>query len=141
MLPKFSNLLSLKNVGSPLLISVRNYPKFKGGPPAMKHDVYEYIKWVRPEKIPSIDPRKSGDLAAMPRYDDKRPLLHFESPLLSNANEWVKSKFALELNPRSAEKFLYRDELIKKVQRHEQDYGSMEAKCWSQNTITAINRH
>ncbi|KAG5678703.1 hypothetical protein PVAND_008351 [Polypedilum vanderplanki] len=139
MLKKFSKLLFFKNQLTPLLITVRNYPKFKGGKPAMKHEVFDYIKWVRPQKIPTIDPEKSGDLASMPKYDLKQSLLYFDnSSLLENANELVKSKFTLELNPGKEEKALYKEELVKKVQRHDQDYGSMEAKLAK---MTAIIRY
>lgn len=35
------------------------------------------IKWVRPEKIPSFKPEKSGDLSAMPKIDKSQYLLEF----------------------------------------------------------------
>lgn len=123
LLPKVLNLISLKNVARPLLISTRNYP-------GMKHEVYDYIQWVRPPKVAATDPSKSGDLSPMAKIDGKQFLLNFEkSKLLENANELVKSKFSVELNPRKEAVRIYVDEMIKNVQRHESDYGSMEAKC------------
>ena len=123
LLPKFSKLNLLKNVAKPLLISSRNYP-------GMKHEVYDYITWVRPPKVPSTDPSKSGDLEPMRKIDGKQLLLNFEkSKLLENANNLLRSTFSVELNPRKEAISLYIDEMIKKVQRHDLDYGSMEAKC------------
>ncbi|XP_070501157.1 small ribosomal subunit protein uS15m [Chironomus tepperi] len=122
LLPKVINLICVKNVARPLLISTRNYP-------GMKHEVYDYIQWVRPAKIPATDPLKSGDLEKMKKIDEKELLLNFEkSKLLETANELVRSKFSVELNPRKEAVKLYVDEMIKKVQRHDSDYGSMEAK-------------
>jgi small subunit ribosomal protein S15 len=122
LLPKIINLISVKNIAGPLLISTRNYP-------GMKHEVYDYINWVRPAKIPATDPLKSGDLQGMKKIDGKELLLNFEkSKLLETANELVRSKFSVELNPRKESVRLYVDEMIKKVQRHDSDYGSMESK-------------
>jgi hypothetical protein len=47
---------------------VRNY--------AFKSDLK--IKWVRPPKIPSIKPEKSGDLASLPAVDNKQYPLEFQ---------------------------------------------------------------
>jgi len=47
---------------------VRNY--------AFKSDLK--IKWVRPPKIPSIKPEKSGDLAPVPPVDNKQYPLEFQ---------------------------------------------------------------
>ena len=133
LLPKVINLICVKNVARPLLISTRNYP-------GMKHEVYDYIQWVRPAKIPATDPLKSGDLDKMKKIDGKELLLNFEkSKLLESANELVRSKFSVELNPRKEAVRLYVDEMIKKVQRHDSDYGSMEAKCKLHNFFN--NKH
>lgn len=124
MFPKNINLF--KNVARQSMITTRSYPGLK---PGMKHDVYDYIKWVRPEKIPNSNPKRSGDLAPMKKYDDNQLLLNFDkSKIMENANEMVKSKFSLEMNPRNKKTEVYIEEMIKKVQRHDLDYGSMEAK-------------
>lgn len=48
---------------------IRNY--------AFKSDLK--IKWVRPEKILSIKPEKSGDLSAFPGIDESEYMLEFKN--------------------------------------------------------------
>ncbi|EDW08510.1 28S ribosomal protein S15, mitochondrial [Drosophila mojavensis] len=87
------------------------------------------IKWVRPEKISCIKPEKSGDLAKLPPLNPNELLPDYkDSKELANANETVKSMFLLRNNPNNLTTRYYRDLMIKEVQRHAQDYGSMEAK-------------
>ncbi|TDG47749.1 hypothetical protein AWZ03_005893 [Drosophila navojoa] len=87
------------------------------------------IKWVRPEKISCIKPEKSGDLAKLPPLNPNELLPDYkDSKELANANEAVKSMFLLSNNRNSLTTRYYRDQMIKEVQRHAQDYGSMEAK-------------
>ncbi|XP_034477800.1 28S ribosomal protein S15, mitochondrial [Drosophila innubila] len=87
------------------------------------------IKWVRPEKISCIKPEKSGDLAKLPPLNPNEILPDYkDSKELENANEAVKSLFKLSNNRNSLTTRYYRDELVKEVQRHAQDFGSMEAK-------------
>ncbi|XP_054738978.1 28S ribosomal protein S15, mitochondrial [Anastrepha obliqua] len=87
------------------------------------------IKWVRPVKIPSTNPEKSGDLGKLPPVNEKEFLLEYKnSTELQSADPVVQSLFQLG-NNRSADISRYlRDQLIKEVQRHPLDYGSMEAK-------------
>lgn len=47
--------------------------------------------------------------------------------LLFSADETVKSMFLLSNNRNHLTTRYYRDQMVKEVQRHEQDYGSMEA--------------
>lgn len=49
-------------------VIIRNY--------AFKSDLK--IKWNRPEKIPCIDPAKSGDLSSLPKVDPKTFMLEFQ---------------------------------------------------------------
>uniref|UniRef100_A0A1A9WI43 Small ribosomal subunit protein uS15m n=1 Tax=Glossina brevipalpis TaxID=37001 RepID=A0A1A9WI43_9MUSC len=98
---------------------VRNY--------AFKSDLK--IKWVRPEKILSIDPRKSGDCSKLPPLNSKELIKEFRnSKELETADPMVRSLFELKNNSRSYTSAHYRDAFIKEVQRHPLDYGSMEAK-------------
>ncbi|XP_055918008.1 28S ribosomal protein S15, mitochondrial [Eupeodes corollae] len=99
--------------------SARNY--------AFKSDLK--IKWNRPEKISCIRPEKSGDLSKLPAINQKDPLFDFQdSKELKDADENVKAIFRLENNPKIHSSNLYRDMMIKEVQRHPLDLGSMEAK-------------
>ncbi|XP_064541532.1 small ribosomal subunit protein uS15m [Drosophila montana] len=87
------------------------------------------IKWVRPEKISCIKPEKSGDLAQLPPLNPNEILPEYkDSKELANADETVKSMFMLSNNRNNLTTRYYRDQMVKEVQRHEQDYGSMEAK-------------
>ncbi|XP_017460576.1 PREDICTED: 28S ribosomal protein S15, mitochondrial [Rhagoletis zephyria] len=87
------------------------------------------IKWVRPEKIPCTKPEKSGDLGKLPPVNEKEFLLDYkDSRELQSADPIVQSLFQLG-NNRCADTARYlREQLIKEVQRHPLDYGSMEAK-------------
>lgn len=99
--------------------SVREY--------AFKSDLK--IKWNRPEKIPCILPEKSGDLSKLPPINPKEVVPEFrDSKELKDADEMVKSLYRLENNPRILTSHLHRELLIKEVQRHSLDFGSMEAK-------------
>lgn len=110
---------SLKKPTSLSLQLVRNYA-FKS---ALK------IKWVRPEKIPCFHPEKSGDLAKLTPIPGTEVALDFkESRELQTADDTVKTLFSLDYQPRVKTSDAHRDVLIRSVQRHQQDYGSMEAK-------------
>jgi len=87
------------------------------------------IKWVRPEKIASINPIKSGDPPKLPEIDlkDFVPDVRGVNEL-ENADENVKNLFRLENNRRISVSDVYRENFVKEVQRHSLDYGSMEAK-------------
>ncbi|EDW79660.1 uncharacterized protein Dwil_GK17900 [Drosophila willistoni] len=87
------------------------------------------IKWVRPEKISCIKPEKSGDLSKLPPLNADETLPEFRGcKELEGASETVKSMFKLANNPNYLTTHFYRDEMVKEVQRHAQDFGSMEAK-------------
>ncbi|KAH8299346.1 hypothetical protein KR044_000554 [Drosophila immigrans] len=87
------------------------------------------IKWVRPEKISCIKPEKSGDLAKLPPLDVNEILPEYkDSKELQNADETVKSLFLLNNNRNHLTTRFYRDQMVREVQRHGQDFGSMEAK-------------
>lgn len=87
------------------------------------------IKWVRPEKIACYKPEKSGDLAKLPplKADELLPEYR-DCKELDKADESVKSLFKLSNNASYLTTKFYRDEMVKEVQRHAQDFGSMEAK-------------
>lgn len=111
---------SLKKTTSFNLQLVRNY--------AFKSDLK--IKWVRPEKIPCFHPEKSGDLAKLTPIPGTQVALDFqESRELTTADDSVKTLFSLEYQPRQKTSDAHRDQMIRSVQRHQQDFGSMEAKC------------
>ncbi|XP_037715898.1 28S ribosomal protein S15, mitochondrial [Drosophila subpulchrella] len=87
------------------------------------------IKWVRPEKIACFKPEKSGDLGKLPPLNADELLPDFrDCKELEKADELVKSQFKLSNNASYLTTKFYRDEMVKEVQRHAQDFGSMEAK-------------
>lgn len=46
-----------------------------------------------------------------------------------SADDSVKNLFTLQHNRRREMLEVFKDEMVKRVQRHELDYGSIEAKC------------
>lgn len=117
---KMSFLNSLKKTTNFNLQLVRNY--------AFKSDLK--IKWNRPEKLPCFHPEKSGDLAKLTKIPGSEVALDFkDSRELPTADEAVKTLFTLDYQPRFKTSDSHRDQMVRKVQRHEQDFGSIEAKC------------
>lgn len=99
----------------------------------MKHELYDHITWVRPAKIPSTEPVKSGDLAPL-EFPDKEEFIFAKYKLdkeemLKNVSELAKKVMSMEMNPRKVAVNLAVKNLIDRVKRHDGDYGSMEAKC------------
>ncbi|XP_055387099.1 28S ribosomal protein S15, mitochondrial [Condylostylus longicornis] len=87
------------------------------------------IKWVRPEKIASTEPIKSGDAPTLPNLDPKEFVLKFRGiPELEQADEIVKDLFRLQNNRRPCTSQIYKEMFITDVQRHKLDKGSMEAR-------------
>lgn len=112
-------LFNLKNATSSSLILSRSYVF----PSDLK------IKWVRPEWIPCYKPVKTGDLEGFEKPDSSRHMLNYDkSEVLKSADEHVKNMFKLGLNRRGASVILAKKEMIKKVQRHDLDLGSVESK-------------
>ncbi|XP_050094455.1 28S ribosomal protein S15, mitochondrial [Anopheles aquasalis] len=94
---------------------------------ALKSDLK--IKWVRPEKIPCYKPEKSGDLQAMPKLAGSELMKDFrESKELETANEHVRNLFSIEHNRRREMVEIFKEDMVRRVYRHELDYGSVEAK-------------
>lgn len=95
----------------------------------MKHELYDYIKWVRPAKVCSTHPSKSGDLRPLdlPQKDEYIPNYDM-SEALKNANELTKRVFSLNLNRRKLTVNKAMFDLVSKVKRHPLDWGSMECK-------------
>lgn len=118
----FSNTLKLnflRNAASQSSILSRNY--------AFKTDLT--VKWIRPEKLPSILPEKSGDLKAFEAPDPKRYILMFDrSEELKEADELVKNMFTLEQNRKDQTVETARREACDLVKRHALDVGSIESK-------------
>ncbi|EDV36531.1 uncharacterized protein Dana_GF11906 [Drosophila ananassae] len=98
------------------------------------------IKWVRPEKIACYKPEKSGDLSKLPPLKGDELLPEFrDCKELEKADDTVKSLFLLSNNANYLTTKHYRDEMVKEVQRHAQDYGSIEAKL--ANMTALIRRY
>lgn len=118
----FSNSLKLNYlrsaVGQSIFLS-RNY--------AFKTDLK--VKWIRPEKIPSTKPEKSGDLSSFAAPDSKRLLPLFDrSEELKDADEIIVKMFTLEQNRKFNAVETARREAIDLVKRHQLDGGSIESK-------------
>lgn len=107
------------NKQSVIINSVRFY--------AFKSDLK--IKWVRPVKVPSFKPEKSGDVEIYPKSDKSRFLLEFQnSKELETADELVKRMFTVDFAPRKQGSRLYWNQLKEQVKRHKYDVGSIEVK-------------
>lgn len=66
---------------------------------------------------------------------------HFNSDFFFRADDTVKSLFLLSNNANYLTTKHYRDEMVKEVQRHAQDYGSIEAKCKYPSTSSSFPNH
>ncbi|XP_055535769.1 28S ribosomal protein S15, mitochondrial [Wyeomyia smithii] len=87
------------------------------------------IKWVRPEKIPCFKPQKSGDLQPIRPFAGNEVLKDYKSSKeLENSDDAVKNLFTIEHNRRREMLENFKEEMVKRVQRHDLDYGSIEAK-------------
>lgn len=114
---KTFQLIYPRNVASPALTLARAY--------AVKTDLK--TRWIRPRRIASTLPQKSGDLVGYEPPEQQRLLYKFDqSEELKTADEIVKSMFTLDQNRRGASVQIYRNELIDKVRRHGHDLGSYE---------------
>lgn len=118
-------LIITRTINNPHLLNLnftRNY--------AFKSDLK--IKWVRPEKIPSTKPEKSGDLEQIKIIPNKEYVYDFKnSKELENANDVVKKLFTLEFAPRTEVVRSYKEEMVNKVKRHPLDKDSIEVKIAS----------
>lgn len=87
------------------------------------------IKWVRPEKIPCFKPEKSGDMQPMRAFAGNEILKDYcNSKELETADETVRNHFTIEHNRRREMLENFKEEMVRRVQRHDLDYGSIEAK-------------
>uniref|UniRef100_A0A182K6J0 Small ribosomal subunit protein uS15m n=1 Tax=Anopheles christyi TaxID=43041 RepID=A0A182K6J0_9DIPT len=94
---------------------------------ALKSDLK--IKWVRPEKIPCYKPEKSGDLQPLPKFAGNELMKDYrDSKELETANEHVRNLFTIQHNRRREMVENFKEDMVRKVYRHELDYGSIEAK-------------
>lgn len=119
VLAKMNSFNKLKPLASSVGLISRNY--------AFKSDLK--IKWVRPEKIPCYKPQKSGDMLPMRPIAGSELLKDFRmSKELESADDTVKAMFSLDHNRRREMLENFKEEMVKRVQRHELDYGSIEAK-------------
>lgn len=107
--------------------NILNYSRIISREYAFKSELK--IKWVRPEKVSCILPAKSGDQSGVPKIDEKQILPEFRgSNELEDANEMVKSLYQLENNRSKYSAEVYREMLVREVQRHSLDFKSMESK-------------
>jgi hypothetical protein len=104
------------------------------------------IKWKRPEKIQSIDPRNSGDLEKLPKVDDNAVYQDFQNVSLE---EYTHPKtffmgllifYVNRLSPEQRKLYTLKylplkytnttilNNVLSEVQRHKLDLDSMEAR-------------
>nr|CAG4651977.1 EOG090X09BQ [Triops cancriformis] len=116
---------------TPTLTSVRSYK--------MEFN----IEWVRPPKVPSTDPAKSGDLQPLPEVDLSRlPLKFQQSRAIENADPIVKKTLSLEFAPYRKAVQVYRYDLLSEIRRHQLDTGSLESKITCLTVrIRALQKH
>ncbi|XP_026471000.1 28S ribosomal protein S15, mitochondrial-like [Ctenocephalides felis] len=87
------------------------------------------IKWVRPEKIPCIDPRKSGDVEPVMYPNSKKLPLEFkDSDIVSNVEESVLDMFSIGKSRRRLTCELTRENMKDRVRRHKYDESSRETR-------------
>jgi small subunit ribosomal protein S15 len=126
LMSKTFQLFCQRNAVNSSLALARNY--------AFKSDLK--IKWVGPERIKCIDPRKSGDLDKYEKPEGSRLMYNYEkSEELKQADEMIKEMFTLDKNKRSESVLIYKSEMIDKVRRHGSDYGSVEVKSKLKKTV------
>ncbi|XP_015112185.1 28S ribosomal protein S15, mitochondrial [Diachasma alloeum] len=86
------------------------------------------IKWNKPEKIPSTDPLKSGDLKSSVKVSpDELAFGYDKSEELKDAPEIVRKLFTLEHMPVKETRKLNLEKFRDLVKRHDMDYRSMES--------------
>ncbi|XP_076243639.1 28S ribosomal protein S15, mitochondrial [Calliopsis andreniformis] len=87
------------------------------------------IKWVRPARIPEIDPKQSGDVEIRVDVNPAEIKVGYrDSKEMEDANEIVKKMFSLKFQPLKSIKRAKREQIINLVRRHTYDYGSVEAQ-------------
>jgi len=98
---------------------------------AMRLELTEHgIVWRRPEYVPSWKPEKSGDLKTFKDVDKSRPIrsLLCVKDALENVDEDTKRLLSLEFHPKRQSNKVIREDLLKKIRRHQYDIGSYEVQ-------------
>ncbi|XP_012275139.1 28S ribosomal protein S15, mitochondrial [Orussus abietinus] len=90
------------------------------------------IKWVRPEKIPSIRPEKSGDLGLDIKLDrNDYNETYSQSKEFKEADEVVKNMFSLKFFPQREVRSLERRKFVDGIRQHYLDTTSYESRIAS----------
>lgn len=98
---------------------------------AMRLELTEHgIVWRRPEYVPSWKPEKSGDLKTQKEVDKSRPIssLLCVKEALESVDEDTRRLLSLEFHRKRQSNKVIRDDLLKKIRRHQYDIGSMEVQ-------------
>lgn len=98
---------------------------------AMRLELTEHgIVWRRPEYVPSWKPEKSGDLETYKEVDKSRPIrsLLCVKEELESVDEDTRRLLSLEFHRKRESNKVVRDDLLKKIRRHQYDMGSMEVQ-------------
>lgn len=115
---------------------------------AMRLELTEHgIVWRRPKYVPSWKPEKSGDLETNKDVDKSRPIssLLCVKEALESVDEDTQRLLSLEFHKKKQSNKVVRDDLLKKIRRHQYDIGSMEVQianmtCRIRNWQTVMER-
>jgi len=97
-----------------------------------------HVKWERPVMIETVNPEISGDVGGLNHFgldqmDLSKPKLEFEnSSALKTASKDVQRVLSLEFARRRNVVDKLTQDVLKSVQRHPQDFGSLEVKITMQ---------
>lgn len=108
---------------------------------AMRLELTEYgIVWRRPKYVPSWQPEKSGDLEGAKEPDLSTPNLKVlpAKDVLDQVDEVTRRLLSIEFSNHKESVKVQRQELCKKIQRHQHDTGSMEVAI-AMMTLTIRN--
>ncbi|CAL4061218.1 unnamed protein product, partial [Meganyctiphanes norvegica] len=88
------------------------------------------IVWRRPTYVPSWKPEKSGDLETNKEVDKSRPIrsIMCAQEALESVDEDTRRLLSLEFHSQREGNKVILDDVLKKIQRHQYDDGSMEAQ-------------
>jgi len=98
---------------------------------AMRLELTEHgIIWRRPKYVPSWKPEKSGDLETKKDVDKSRPIpsLLCVKEALESVDEDTRRLLSLEFHGKKQSNIVIRNDLRKKIRRHQYDIGSMEVQ-------------
>ena len=119
----------------------------------LEHQIYHFqspihVKWERPVMIQTVNPEISGDVGGLDHFglnkmDLSQPKVEFQkSSALKSASEDVKRVLSLEFARRRNVVDKLTQDVLKSVQRHPQDFSSLEVRITMQTIrIRNLQQH